>query len=69
MKLDFKNSFSFVPFSAVTGRQKEEAERAPPITNQASQLTATLRKIFQMFADVGIFRAVFLCGEGKSLCG
>lgn len=44
-------------------RQREKAtdvreeETAPPITTPANQLglKATLRKIFQMFADVGIF--------------
>lgn len=35
------------------------------IMNQAHQFTATLRNIFQMFADVGIFLAAFFFKKTK----
>lgn len=41
-------------------------EMAPLITNQAARLTATLREIFQMFADVVIFLAVFYVAKGRA---
>lgn len=54
---------------AATGRQGEKAtreERVSLITNPASRLTATLRKIFQMFADVGIFGALSHVVKGRA---
>lgn len=60
MKLDFNNSFYFMQWEASKETKPWEKEMAPLIMNQVSQLPATLRKIFQMFADVAIFLAVFM---------
>lgn len=62
MKLDFKNFFSFVPLKG----EKASWRREGASYHESSQLTATLRKIFQMFADVGIFWAVFYVVKGRA---